>query len=100
MCPEVLPSSVGTILASRVTHPQSPALLLPVSTPLSQLAFFCHMPVDILSPLGALVWPAVQTSNQIRDLKTLGFHSLRNHRDWDMIPVDVPAPGSIQRLRS
>lgn len=54
MDPEFVPSSAGTILASRVTHPRSPAFLLPVSTSVGQLAFFCHMPVDILSSLGAL----------------------------------------------
>lgn len=86
MCPEFMPSSVGTPWASRVTHRQSPALLLPVSTSLGQLAFFCHMPVDIFSSLGALGWPAVQTSNQIHDLKALGFRSLRNHRDWNTMP--------------
>lgn len=90
MCPEFMPSSVGTILASRVTHRQSPASLLPVSTSLGPLAFSSHMPVDILSSLGALFWPAVQTSHQVHHLKASGFHSLWNHRGRNTTSVELP----------
>lgn len=87
MYSEFVPDSLGTTLAPEVTHPQSPALLLPVSTTLGQLAFLCHMPVDILPSLGASLLACCPDKLNC-DLKALGFHNLQNHGDWDMLSGD------------